>query len=94
MKIHPLGNSILAKRNKTESTEKGIILPDSAREKKDIIKVVSVGPGKTTENGTLIPMHVQVGDSIWINAYNSPEIKIDGEDHIMIAEDEILAIIE
>jgi len=77
-----------------EKTKGGIIIPDTAKEKPVEGKVVAVGAGKLKEDGTKIPMDVKVGDRVLFAKYGGTEIKIDGEEHLIMREDDILAIIE
>ena len=95
MKIRPLGDRILVKREEpSETVRGGIIIPDSAKEKPQEAKVVAVGKGKVDDGGKLIPMEVKKGDRILMGKYAGTEVKIDGEEHIIMREDDVLAIIE
>jgi chaperonin GroES len=95
MKIRPLGDRILVKREEpSETVRGGIIIPDSAKEKPQEAKVVAVGKGKVDDSGKLIPMEVKKGDRILMGKYAGTEVKIDGEEHIIMREDDVLAIIE
>jgi len=95
MKIRPLRDKILVKRLEEEEKSKGgIIIPDSAKEKPMEGQVVAVGTGKLNEEGKVIPMVVKVGDRILFAKYSGTEVKIEGEDHLVITEEEILGIIE
>jgi chaperonin GroES len=96
MKIRPLGDRILVKRIKEEEkTKGGIIIPDTAKEKPQEGKVVAVGKGKTNEkDGKLIPLEVKAGDKILFGKYSGSEIKLEGEEHLILREDDILGIIE
>jgi len=95
MKIRPLHDRIIVKRYEgEEKTKGGIIIPDTAKEKPQEAKVVAVGKGKTTDDGKLQPMEVQKGDRILVGKYSGSEIKIDGEEHVIIREDDVLAILE
>ena len=95
MKIRPLRDKILVKRLAEEEKSKGgIIIPDSAKEKPMEGLVVAVGTGKLNEEGKVIPMVVKVGDKILFAKYSGTEIKIEGDDHLVITEEEILGIIE
>ena len=94
MKIKPLGDRVLVKRIKEEDkTKGGIIIPDTAKEKPQEGKVVAVGRGKVAEDGKLIPPEVRDGDKILFGKYSGSEIKLDGEEHIVLREDDILGII-
>ena len=77
-----------------EKTKGGIIIPDTAKEKPQEAKVIAVGKGKITDDGKLQPMEVQKGDRILVGKYSGSEIKIDGEEHLIIREDDVLAILE
>ena len=95
MKIRPLGDRILVKRIQEEETTKGgIIIPDTAKEKPQEGKVVAVGKGKTTEEGKLVPPDVKAGDKILFGKYSGSEVKIDGEEHLIMREDDILGVLE
>ena len=95
MKVRPLHDRIIVKRlEEEEKTKGGIIIPDSAKEKPIEGKVIAVGDGKINENGTKIPLDVKKGDRVLFAKYAGTEIKIDGEEHLMMKEDDILAIIE
>lgn len=95
MNIRPLHDRIVAKRSEREEEVRGgIIIPDTAKEKPQEAEVVAVGPGKLDEQGNRSPMDVKVGDRVLIGKYAGSEIKLDGEEHIILREDEVLAIIE
>ena len=95
MKVRPLHDRIIVKRlEEEEKTKGGIIIPDSAKEKPIEGKVIAVGDGKINENGTKIPLDVKKGDRVLFAKYSGTEIKVDGEEHLMMKEDDILAIIE
>ncbi len=95
MKIKPLQDRILVKRiEEEEKTKGGIIIPDAAKEKPQEGKVIAAGDGKTLENGTKAPLTVKVGDKILFGKYSGTEIKLDGEEHLIMREDDILAIVE
>ncbi|MDD5223719.1 MAG: co-chaperone GroES [bacterium] len=95
MKIRPLRDKILVKRLEGEEKSKGgIIIPDSAKEKPMEGLVVAIGTGKLNDEGKVIPLVVKVGDKILFAKYSGTEIKIEGEDHLVITEEEILGIIE
>lgn len=94
MKIRPLGDRILVKRiQEEEKTKGGIIIPDTAKEKPQEGKVVAVGKGKTTEEGKLIAPDVKAGDKILFGKYSGSEVKIDGEEHLILREDDILGVL-
>jgi len=95
MKIRPLQDRIVVKRLEGESkTKGGIIIPDSAKEKPIEGKVVAVGNGKILKDGKVRPVDVKVGDTILFGKYSGNEVKIDGEEHLLIREDDVLAVTE
>ncbi|KUJ96658.1 MAG: 10 kDa chaperonin [Desulfonauticus sp. 38_4375] len=95
MNLKPLQGRVLVKRlEEEEVTKGGIIIPDTAKEKPIKGEVVAVGPGKTTDDGKTIPMSVKVGDKVLFNKYAGTEVKIEGVEHLVMREDDILAIIE
>jgi chaperonin GroES len=94
-KIRPLGDRILVKRIKEEEkTKGGIIIPDTAKEKPQEGKVVAVGKGKMTEQGKLLTPDVKAGDKILFGKYSGSEVKIGGEEHLILREDDILGVLE
>jgi chaperonin GroES len=94
MKIRPLQDRIVLKRLEGESVTKGgIIIPDSAKEKPIEGRVVAVGNGKVLKNGTVRPVDVKVGDVVLFGKYSGNEVKLDGEDHLLIREDDVLAVL-
>ncbi len=95
MQIRPLHDRLIVKRlEEEEKTKGGIIIPDSAKEKPIEGKVIAVGEGKLNKDGKKIPLEVKKGDRILFARYPGTEVKIDGEEHLMMREDEVLAIIE
>jgi chaperonin GroES len=95
MKVRPLHDRIIVKRlEEEEKTKGGIIIPDTAKEKPIEGKVIAVGDGKIKEDGTKIPLDVKKGDRVLFAKYGGTEITIDGEEHLMMREDDILAVIE
>ncbi len=95
MKIRPLQDRILVRRVKEEEkTKGGIIIPDTAKEKPVEGEIVAVGSGKVLEGGKVRALEVKKGDKILIGKYSGTEIKIDGVEHLILREDEILGIIE
>ncbi|AFM25261.1 co-chaperone GroES [Desulfomonile tiedjei] len=95
MKFRPLHDRILVERVESEEkTAGGIILPDTAKEKPQQGKVIAVGPGKKTEDGKLVPMDVKTGDTILFGKYSGSEIKIDGNEYLIMREDDVLGIVE
>jgi chaperonin GroES len=95
MKIRPLHDRVIVHRlEEEEKTKGGIIIPDTAKEKPQEGKVIAVGPGKILENGTKIALDVKVGDKILFGKYSGTEIKIEGEEFLMMREEDILGVIE
>jgi len=95
MKIRPLNDRVLVLRiEEEEKTSGGIIIPDTAKEKPLEGKVIAVGPGKTDENGKVISLDVKKNDRVLFGKYAGTEIKIDGVEHLIMREDDILGIIE
>jgi len=93
--LRPLGDRILVKRVKEEErTKGGIIIPDTAKEKPQEGKIVAVGKGKRDDEGKLIPIEVKAGDKILFGKYSGSEFKLEGEDLLILREDDILGIIE
>ena len=95
MKLRPLGDRILVTRLDSEDTTSGgIIIPDSAKEKPQEGKVVAVGPGKTNDDGDTVPLSVKKGDKVLFSKYAGTEINIEGEEHLFIREEDVLAVLE
>ena len=95
MKIKPLQDRIIVKRiEEEEKTKGGIIIPDSAKEKPIEGQVIAVGPGKVNDNGTKVAPEVKAGDRVLFGKYAGTEVKIDGVEHLIMREDDILGIIE
>ena len=95
MKIRPLNDKILVKRlDAEEKTKGGIVLPDTAKEKPKEGKVISVGTGKLLENGERAKPQVNTGDRVLFNSYAGTEVKIEGVEHLILTEDDVLAIVE
>jgi len=95
MAIRPLHDRVLVKRVKEEETTKGgIIIPDTAKEKPIEAKVVAVGTGRILDNGEVRALAVKKGDVVLFGKYGGTEVKIDGEEHLILREDDILGIIE
>ncbi len=93
MKIRPLQDRIVVKRLESESkTKGGIIIPDTAKEKPIEGRVVAVGNGKVLKDGKLRPLEVKVGDVVLFGKYSGTEIKLEGEEHVLIREDDVLAV--
>ena len=95
MKIKPLADRILVKRiEEEEKTKGGIIIPDAAKEKPQEGKVVAIGDGKVLDNGQKLALTVKVGDKILFGKYSGSEIKVDGDEHLIMREDDVLGIVE
>jgi len=94
MKVRPLHDRILIKRVEEEQkTAGGIIIPDTAKEKPQEGKVIAVGNGRLTDEGKVIPLEVSVGDRILFGKYSGSEINLDGEEHLIIREEDVLAVL-
>jgi len=95
MKFRPLRDRILARRlDEEEKTKGGIIIPDTAKEKPQEALVVAVGSGKLTEDGKVQPLDVKKGDRVLLGKYSGTEVTLDGEEHLIIREDDVLGIVE
>ncbi len=95
MKIRPMNDRLLVLRvQEEEKTAGGIIIPDTAKEKPQEGRVVSVGPGKRNEDGKRTPPEVKVGDRVLFGRYSGTEIKIDGVEHLFMSQDDILGVLE
>jgi chaperonin GroES len=95
MKIRPLYDRIVVKRvEEKEQMQGGLYIPDSAKEKPQEGEVVAVGKGKRLENGTTVPLDVQAGDHILFGKYSGNDIKLDGEEYLIMREDEVLGILD
>lgn len=94
-KFRPLHDRLLVKRMEAEEKSKGgIIIPETAKEKPIEGRVIAVGNGKVLENGTLRKLEVQAGDRVLFGKYSGTEIKVEGEEHVILREDEVLGILE
>ena len=94
-KLRPLGDKILVKRVEAESkTKSGIVLPDTAKEKPKRGKIIAVGDGRRLENGERAPFSVKKGDEVIFTSYAGTEVKIDGEELMIMTEDDILAVVD
>jgi chaperonin GroES len=94
-KLRPLGDKILVKRVEAETkTKSGIVLPDSAKEKPKRGKVVALGTGKRLDNGELAAFSVKIGSEVLFTSYGGTEVKIDGEELLIMTEDDVLAVVE
>lgn len=95
MKVRPLQDRVIVKRlDEEQKTKGGIIIPDTAKEKPMEGEVVAVGKGKVTEAGTLLKLDVKVGNRVLFGKYSGTEVKIDGVEHLIMREDDILGVIE
>jgi chaperonin GroES len=95
MKIRPLQDRVIVQRvQEEEKTKGGIIIPDTAKEKPQEGKVVAVGKGKVNDDGKLTPLDVKAGDRILFGKYSGTEVKLDGEDYLIMREDDILGVLE
>ena len=95
MKIRPLQDRVIVKRVEEEGkTKGGIIIPDTAKEKPMEGKVIAVGKGKVLEDGKIHPLDVKAGDRVLFAKYAGTEVKIDGEEHLIMREDDILGVME
>jgi chaperonin GroES len=95
MKIRPLNDRVLVIREEEEQkTIGGIIIPDTAKEKPQRGRVIAAGPGKMGEDGKRVPLEIKTGDRILFSKYAGTEIKIDGVEHVLMREDDILSIVE
>ena len=95
MKVQPLGDRVLVKPMQAEEkTKGGIVLPDTAKEKPQQGEITAVGQGKTFENGEVKALEVKVGDRILYGKYSGTEVTVDGEEYLIIKEDDILAVIK
>jgi len=92
VKVIPLHDRVLVKRLEAEETTKGgIIIPDTAKEKPQEAKVIEVGKGRVSEDGKVVPLEVKKGDKVLIGKFSGTEVTIDGEEHVILREEEILA---
>jgi chaperonin GroES len=96
MKIRPLQDRVIVKRldEQVEKSRGGIIIPDTAKEKPQQGKIIAVGKGKTNDDGKVQPLDVKVGDVILFGKYSGSEIKLDGDEHLIMREEDILGVVE
>jgi chaperonin GroES len=95
MKMRPLHDRLLVKRIEGEAKSKGgIIIPDTAKEKPQEAKVIAVGSGRVTDEGKLVALEVKKGDRVLFGKYSGSEVQIEGEEHLIIREEDVLAILE
>jgi chaperonin GroES len=95
MKVRPLHDRIIVQRlEESEQKVGGIIIPDTAKEKPQQGKVIAVGKGKTKDDGKIMPLEVKEGDTILFGKYSGQEIKLDGEEYLIMREEEVLAVLD
>jgi len=95
MKVTPLADRVLLKRLEEQEVKKGgIIIPDTAKEKPQEAEVIAVGKGRVNDEGKVVPLEVKKGDKVLVGKYSGTEVKIDGVEHIILREEEILAKID
>jgi chaperonin GroES len=95
MKLRPLNDRVIVKRAESETkTAGGIIIPDTAKEKPIEAEVVAVGSGKLMENGSRQEMQIKEGDRVLFSKYSGTEVKIEGKEHLILREEDILAVVE
>ena len=95
MQIRPLHYRVIVKRLEVErTTASGIVIPDNAGEKPDQGEVIAVGPGKRDEAGKLLPMDVKVGDRVLFGKYSGQNVKVDGEEFLVMREEDIMGVVE
>ena len=93
--IRPLHDRVIVQRlNEEEKSTGGIIIPDSAKEKPQHAKVIRAGNGRRLDDGTIVPLDVKAGDKILFGKYSGSEVKMDGEEYLILREDEILAVLD
>ncbi len=94
MNVKPLADRILVKRLEEQEVKRGgIIIPDTAKEKPQECEVMAVGPGRLTDEGKRVPLEVKKGDRILISKYSGTEVKIEGQDYLIMREDDVLAVV-
>jgi chaperonin GroES len=95
MKIRPLQDRVIVQRmEEEEKTKGGIIIPDTAKEKPQEGKVIAVGKGKVTEEGKVLPLSVKAGDKILFGKYSGTEVKLNGNEYLIMREDDLLGVVE
>ncbi len=95
MNLKPLGDNLIVKPQKEEEKNSGIVVPEEGKDKMpEKGEVVAVGPGRVLENGNRLPMNVKVGDKIMFKKYTTEEVKIDGEEYLVVAESNVVAVVE
>ena len=95
MKFRPLRDNVLIKRVEAkEKTAGGLILPESAKDKPQEAEVIAVGPGRTNKDGSKVPMTVSIGDLVLFKKYSTTDVKLDGDEFLILKESDILAVVE
>jgi chaperonin GroES len=95
MKIRPLQDRVIVERiEEEEKTKGGIIIPDTAKEKPQEGKIIAVGKGKVTDEGKVLPLSVKAGDKILFGKYSGTEVKLNGDEYLIMREDDILGVVE
>lgn len=95
MSLKPLGDRVVVEHvEQAEKSAGGVFLPDTAKEKPQEGKVLAVGPGRTLDNGTVVPVAVKAGDRVIYSKYSGSEIKIDGKEYLIVSEKDVLAIVD
>jgi len=95
MALRPLQDRLLVKRlEEKEQVQGGIIIPDTAKEKPQEAKVLAVGPGRVTDDGKIQPIEIKVGDTVVFGKYSGTEVKVEGDDLLIIREDDVLGVLE
>lgn len=93
VKIKPLGNRVLVRRSKAQTSKGGILLPDSAQEKPREGEIIAAGPGKANESGQIDTLYVKVGDRILFGPYSGTEVKSEEEEYLILSEEDILGVL-
>lgn len=94
MKIRPLADRLVVRRSAEETkTKSGLVIPDTAKEKPLEAEVIAVGPGRTLKDGKVFPLDIKAGDKVLFGKYAGTEVKIDGVEHILLREDDVLAVL-
>lgn len=92
--IKPLGDRVIVQTKTADEVSKGgIILPDSAKEKPQEGEVIAVGPGRTLDSGKVVPVEVKIGDKVIYGKYGGTDVKVDGEEYVILRQDDILAVV-
>ena len=95
MKVKPLNDRVLVKRiEEVQITKGGIVIPDTAKEKPIEGKVIAVGPGKMSDAGSRMPLQLKEGDRVLFTSYGGQEVTVDGDEYLIMTEDDILAVVE